>query len=93
MIISWRDELTWWIIGGSMIAANISTHHFIGMSGLAYKVGLAVAGFEWIAAITLILYGRFFLPYYLKSPHYDDAQIPRSTASATRCDWSTRSSA
>ncbi len=60
-------KLTWWIIGGSMIAANISTHHFIGMSGLAYKVGLAVASFEWIAAITLILYGKFFLPYYLKS--------------------------
>ena len=50
-----------------MIAANISTHHFIGMSGLAYEIGLAVASFEWIAAIALILYGKFFLPYYLKS--------------------------
>jgi len=60
-------NLTWWIIGGSMIAANVSTHHFIGMSGTAYKTGLAIASFEWIAAITLILYGKFFLPYYLKS--------------------------
>jgi solute:Na+ symporter, SSS family len=60
-------NLTWWVIGGSMIAANISTHHFIGMSGLAYKIGLAVASFEWMAAIALILYGKFFLPYYLKS--------------------------
>jgi SSS family solute:Na+ symporter len=60
-------NLTWWIIGGSMIAANISTHHFIGMSGTAYRIGLAIASFEWLAAIALILYGKFFLPYYLKS--------------------------
>jgi SSS family solute:Na+ symporter len=60
-------NLTWWIIGGSLIAANISTHHFIGMSGRAYEIGLAVASYEWIAAIALVLYGKFFLPYYLKS--------------------------
>ena len=60
-------SLTWWIIGGSMIAANISTHHFIGMSGRAYEIGLAIASFEWIAAVALVLYGKFFLPYYLKS--------------------------
>jgi SSS family solute:Na+ symporter len=78
LIASWKEKgtddyflagrnLPWWIIGGSMVAANISTHHFIGMSGRAYEVGLAIASFEWIAAITLILYGKFFLPYYLKS--------------------------
>ena len=55
-------NLTWWIIGGSMIAANISTHHFIGMSGRAVEVGLAVASFEWMAALALVLYGKFFLP-------------------------------
>ena len=60
-------NLTWWIIGGSMIAANISTHHFIGMSGRAYEIGLAIASFEWMAAIALVLYGKFFLPYYLKT--------------------------
>jgi SSS family solute:Na+ symporter len=60
-------NLSWWVIGGSLIAANISTHHFIGMSGTAFKIGLAVASFEWIAALALILYGAFFLPYYLKS--------------------------
>lgn len=60
-------NLTWWIIGGSMIAANISTHHFIGMSGRGYEIGLAIASFEWMAAIALVLYGKFFLPYYLKS--------------------------
>ena len=60
-------NLVWWIIGGSMIAANISTHHFIGMSGRGYEIGLAVASYEWMAAIALVLYGKFFLPYYLKS--------------------------
>jgi solute:Na+ symporter, SSS family len=60
-------NLTWWVIGGSMIAANISTHHFIGMAGRGYEVGLAIASFEWMAALTLVLYAKFFLPYYLKS--------------------------
>jgi SSS family solute:Na+ symporter len=60
-------QLTWWVIGGSLIAANISTHHFIGMSGQGYTIGLAIASYEWIAAIALILYGKFFLPYYLKT--------------------------
>jgi len=60
-------NLVWWVIGGSMIAANISTHHFIGMAGRGYEIGLAIASFEWMAAIALVLYGKFFLPYYLKS--------------------------
>ena len=60
-------NLTWWVIGGSLIAANISTHHFIGMAGRGFEVGLAIASFEWLAAIVLVLYGKFFLPYYLKS--------------------------
>jgi SSS family solute:Na+ symporter len=60
-------NLTWWVIGGSLIAANISTHHFIGMSGQGYTIGLAIASYEWMAAIALILYGKFFLPYYLKT--------------------------
>ncbi|MBE7538746.1 MAG: hypothetical protein HS122_10070 [Opitutaceae bacterium] len=60
-------NLTWWLIGGSMIAANISTHHFIGMGGLAFHVGLAVASYEWMAAIVLILYAKFFLPCYLRT--------------------------
>lgn len=59
-------NLTWWVIGGSIIAANISTHHFIGMAGQGVTVGLAIASYEWLAAIALILYGKFFLPYYLK---------------------------
>ena len=60
-------KLVWWIIGGSLIAANISTHHFIGMGGQGFSKGLAIASYEWLAAIALILYAKFFLPYYLKS--------------------------
>lgn len=60
-------KLTWWVIGGSLIAANISTHHFIGMSGQGFSIGLAIASYEWLAAIVLILVGKFFLPYFIKS--------------------------
>ncbi len=60
-------NLTWWIIGGSLIAANISTHHFIGMAGQGYTIGLAIASYEWLAAIMLIIYGKFFLPYYIRT--------------------------
>lgn len=60
-------SLTWWVIGGSLIAANISTHHFIGMAGQGFSIGLAIASYEWLSAIALILIGKFFLPYYLKS--------------------------
>lgn len=60
-------RLTWWVIGGSLIAANISTHHFIGMSGQGFSIGLAIASYEWLAAIVLIIVGKFFLPYFLKS--------------------------
>jgi SSS family solute:Na+ symporter len=60
-------NLTWWVIGGSLVAANISTHHFIGMAGQGFTIGLAIASYEWIAAIVLIIYGKFFLPHYLKT--------------------------
>ena len=60
-------NLTWWVIGGSLIAANISTHHFVGMSGQGFTIGLAIASYEWLAALALIIYGKFFLPYYLKT--------------------------
>ena len=60
-------NLTWWLIGGSLIAANISTHHFIGMAGQGFSIGLAIASYEWLSGIILILIGKFFLPFYLKS--------------------------
>jgi SSS family solute:Na+ symporter len=61
--------LTWWLIGFSLIAANISAEQFVGMSGQAAKssIGLAVASYEWIAAITLVVVAFFFLPKFLKS--------------------------
>ena len=63
-------KLTWWIIGGSLIAANISTHHFIGMSGQGFSIGLAIASYEWLAAVTLILVGKFFLPIFIDKGLY-----------------------
>lgn len=59
---------TWWLIGFSLIAANISTEQFVGMSGSgAGNVGLAIASYEWIAAITLVFVGLFFLPRFLSA--------------------------
>lgn len=60
--------LTWWLIGFSLIAANISAEQFVGMSGSAADyMGLAIASYEWMAAITLVVVAFFFLPYFLKA--------------------------
>ena len=61
--------LTWWLIGFSLIAANISAEQFVGMSGQAARdsIGLAVASYEWIAAVTLVIVAFFFLPTFLRS--------------------------
>ncbi len=64
-------ELSWWLIGFSLIAANISTEQFIGMSGQAASyVGLAIASYEWMAAITLVFVAFFFLPKFLSAGIY-----------------------
>jgi SSS family solute:Na+ symporter len=64
--------LRWWLIGFSLIAANISAEQFVGMSGQAAKgsIGLAVASYEWVAAITLVCVAFFFLPKFLRSGIY-----------------------
>ncbi|MBN2638432.1 MAG: sodium/sugar symporter [Bacteroidales bacterium] len=62
--------LPWWAIGASLIAANISAEQFIGMSGSGFAVGLAIASYEWMAAITLIIVGKFFLPVFIKQGLY-----------------------
>ncbi|MBK1834852.1 sodium:solute symporter family transporter [Roseibacillus ishigakijimensis] len=63
--------LTWWLVGFSLIAANISTEQFVGMSGSAADwLGMAIASYEWIAAVTLVLVAFFFLPRFLKSGLY-----------------------
>ncbi|RTQ48152.1 sodium transporter [Hymenobacter gummosus] len=61
-----EGSLTWWAIGASMIASNISAEQFIGMSGSGFKVGVAVAAYEWVAAVVLIIVAVFFMPVYLK---------------------------
>ncbi len=58
--------LPWWAIGASLIASNISAEQFIGMSGSGYAIGLAIASYEWMAALTLLIVAVFFLPIFLK---------------------------
>lgn len=62
-----EGSLTWWAIGASLIASNISAEHFIGMSGSGFALGLAISSYEWMAAATLILVAVFFIPVYLKN--------------------------
>lgn len=63
-------SLPWWAIGASLIAANISAEQFIGMSGSGFASGLAIASYEWMAALTLIIVGKFFLPIFIKKGIY-----------------------
>src|SRR5688572_24317947 len=62
-----EGSLTWWAIGASLIASNISAEHFIGMSGSGFALGLAISSYEWMAAATLIIVAIFFIPIYLKN--------------------------
>jgi len=59
-------SLPWWAIGSTLLAANISAEHFIAMSGSGYAIGLAIAAYEWIAAVTLIFVAKFFLPVFIE---------------------------
>jgi SSS family solute:Na+ symporter len=59
--------LPWWAIGTSLIAANISAEQIIGMSGSGYVIGLGIASYEWMAALTLLIVGKFLLPIFLKN--------------------------
>ena len=63
-------SLPWWAIGASLIAANISAEQFIGMSGSGFAIGLAIASYEWMAAITLIIVGKYFLPIFIEKGLY-----------------------
>jgi len=68
-------SLPWWVIGASLIASNISAQQFIGMSGSGYAIGLGIASYEWMAALTLIVVGKFFLPIYLSKGIYTMPQF------------------
>lgn len=63
-------SLPWWAIGASLIAANISAEQFIGMSGSGFAIGLAIASYEWMAAITLLVVGKYFLPVFINKGIY-----------------------
>ncbi len=67
--------LPWWAIGASLIASNISAEQFIGMSGSGFRLGLAIATYEWMAAITLLLVAWLFIPIYLKKGIYTMPQF------------------
>ncbi|HKP31541.1 MAG TPA: sodium/solute symporter [Chitinophagaceae bacterium] len=62
-----EGQLTWWAIGASLIASNISAEQFIGMSGNGFRLGLAISSYEWLAAVSLIIVAIFFMPVYLKN--------------------------
>src|SRR6476620_2256645 len=70
-----EGHLTWWAIGASLIASNISAEQFIGMSGEGFFLGIAVAAYEWIAAIALIIIAIWFIPVYLKNRIYTMPQF------------------
>ena len=67
-------NLPWWAIGASLIAANISAEQIIGMSGSGYVIGLGIASYEWMAALTLLIVGKYFLPIFLRN---DIATMPQ----------------
>ena len=71
------NSLTWWAVGASLIAANISAEQFIGMSGTSYADGIATAAYELMAAVTLVVIGKFLLPVMLKRKIFTIPQFLR----------------
>jgi len=69
------NSLPWWAVGASLIAANISAEQIIGMSGSGFAIGLAIASYEWMAAITLIIVGKYFLPIFIEKKIYTMPQF------------------
>ena len=63
-------SLPWWAIGASLIAANISAEQFIGMSGSGFAIGLGIASYEWMSALTLLIVGKFFMPVFIEKKLY-----------------------
>lgn len=68
-------SLPWWAIGASLIAANISAEQIIGMSGSAFVMGIAIASYEWMSALTLVIVGKYLLPVFLKHEIYTMPQF------------------
>jgi SSS family solute:Na+ symporter len=78
-----EGSLTWWAIGASLIASNISAEQFIGMSGEGYFLGIAVSAYEWIAAFSLIIIAIWFIPVYLKNHIYTMPQFLKTRYNET----------
>jgi len=78
-----EGQLTWWAIGASLIASNISAEQFIGMSGNGFRLGLAISAYEWLAAISLVIVGVFFMPVYLKNKIYTMPQFLKTRYNET----------
>jgi SSS family solute:Na+ symporter len=78
-----EGSLTWWAIGASLIASNISAEQFIGMSGNGYFVGISVAAYEWLAALALIIIAVWFMPVYLKNRIYTMPQFLKTRYNET----------
>ncbi len=78
-----EGSLTWWAIGASLIASNISAEQFIGMSGSGFKMGLAISTYEWMAAATLMIVAIFFIPVYLKNKIYTMPQFLHTRYNST----------
>ena len=78
-----EGSLTWWAIGASIIASNISAEHFIGMSGSGFAMGLAIASYEWMAAAALLVVAVWFVPVYLHNNIYTMPQFLRQRYSGT----------
>lgn len=78
-----EGSLTWWAIGASLIASNISAEQFIGMSGNGFSIGVAVAAYEWIAAIALIIVAVWFIPVYLKNKIFTMPQFLKTRYNET----------
>ncbi|MDI1256158.1 MAG: sodium/solute symporter [Flavobacterium sp.] len=87
-----EGSLTWWAIGASLIASNISAEQFIGMSGNGFIVGIAVAAYEWIAAIALVIVAVWFIPVYLKNriftmPQFLETRYNKNTSLIMAIFW------
>ncbi|PWU00419.1 MAG: sodium transporter [Bacteroidetes bacterium] len=78
-----EGSLTWWAIGASMIASNISAEQFVGMSGDGFFLGMGVAAYEWIAAVALIIVAVWFIPVYLKNHIYTMPQFLKTRYNET----------
>src|SRR6202521_3283851 len=78
-----EGSLTWWAIGASLIASNISAEQFIGMSGNGFFLGIAISAYEWLAALSLVIVAIWFIPVYLKNNIYTMPQFLKTRYNET----------